>query len=436
MQRTVTLGLGLVSSLVLSACIVGSVDDATGSNTAGTPGATSVVVGDLSPQYFCPNALIPRRDMARYLERLKRGRNFTPPAAQNLFSDVPRDSEQAGWIEQLFADGITRGTEPGLFAPNDPVSRQQMAAFLIRLTHGATFSRGGPSRFADVDNPDFIGYIEQLADDGITKGCTPTEFCPLENVPRRQMAAFLMRAAHPGLPDPSSSGRFADVPLSDELGGWMEQAVSEGIMEPCGVSISGVPVVGFGIGGGTELNPAPTLENFLGWIHTTPSYGNYVNDRQKRFFGGNGDYHRKACGGDWGVTTVVDIGAVTHDNVYVRGVRFYTYGVPNIYHQDHVYVGTNGHMQKFPDWELGMDENGTPWVYFHVETEFPGGQGRFGDALQVSHTMVPEATASTGDIIKQTGEGAKGQAGLATGIDDNPDAGFCSMILRGALATY
>lgn len=433
MHRTTSIGLSLVASVLASAC-VGSIDneDTAGNNELDL-GATTAETGELSKQYFCPDALIPRRDMARYLERLKRGANFVPGNPQNLFSDVPPDSVEAAWIEQLYADGITRGTGPGTFGPDEPVSRQQMAAFIIRLTHGPDFWRDGPSRFADVDNPDFIGYIEQLADDGITKGCTPTEFCPLENVPRRQMAAFLMRAAHPGSADPPSSGRFADVSLSDELAGRMEQAVSEGIMEPCGTAIDGVPVVSLGVGGGSEDMPAPTIDNFLGWIHTTPNYGLYVHERQKVFFN---DYHRNKCGGDWSATAVVDIGYVTHDNVYVRGVWFYTVGLPMIFHQDHVWVGTNGHIKKFKDWTLGLDENGTPYVYFRVEKEFPGGQGRFGDALQVQHTMVPHPAAMTGDVLKVTNPGSKGQAALATGITDNPDGGFCSMILRGALATY
>ncbi|MBA3822043.1 MAG: S-layer homology domain-containing protein [Deltaproteobacteria bacterium] len=429
MHRTLVIASGLLA-LATSACLVG--DDAGGGGRSLTATDTATT-GTLSTQSFCPDALIPRRDMARYLERIKRGAAFMPPPAQNLFSDVPRDSTQAAWIEQLYADGITRGTGPGTFGPTEPVTRQHMAAFIIRTIYGADFARGGPSRFADVDNPDFIGYIEQLADDGITKGCTPTEFCPLELVPRRQMAAFLMRAAHPGTADPASSGRFADVGLGDELGGRMEQAVSEGIMEPCGVGVSGVPVVGWTVGGGTELNPAPTIDNFLGWIHTTPNYGLYVHDRAKRYFN---DEHQRMCGGDFRMTAVVDIGAVTHDNVYVRGVTFYTVGVPRIWHQNHVWVGTNGHIEKFQDWTLGMDENGTPYVYFRVEKEFPGGQGRNGDALQLQHTVTPEGGVGAGTVLAQTGDGAKGRAGLAAGIDDNPDSGWCSMIMRGALASY
>ncbi|MDQ3334328.1 MAG: S-layer homology domain-containing protein [Myxococcota bacterium] len=203
---------------------------------------TTGEAGESAPM-FCPQAFVSRADMARYLERMKRGRDFVPPPAKNIFADVPPDSQAAAWIEQLAADGITRGTSPGRFSPWDSVPREQMAAFIIRLIHGPDFQRGGPSRFVDVSNPDFIGYIEQLADDGITKGCTATEFCPGDFVPREQMAAFLMRALHPGTEDPRPTGVFADVPSDSDLGGRVEQAVAEGIMEPCGRIKNNTPVI-------------------------------------------------------------------------------------------------------------------------------------------------------------------------------------------------
>ncbi len=53
------------------------------------------------------------------------------------------------------------------------------------------------SSFEDTVDSPFIGDIEWLADEGITKGCNPTantRFCPDQAVTRGQMAAFLRRA--------------------------------------------------------------------------------------------------------------------------------------------------------------------------------------------------------------------------------------------------
>ncbi|MDJ0664649.1 MAG: S-layer homology domain-containing protein, partial [Acidimicrobiia bacterium] len=82
------------------------------------------------------------------------------------------------------------------FCPNDPVTRGQMAAFLVRA-FGLT-DDGGGNTFIDDDGSIFEEDIAKLAAAGITKGCNPgegnTKFCPLDSVTRGQMAAFLKRA--------------------------------------------------------------------------------------------------------------------------------------------------------------------------------------------------------------------------------------------------
>ena len=67
----------------------------------------------------------------------------------------------------------------------------------------------------------------------VTTGCTPTMFCPDDNLTRQQFVTFLWRAA--GRPTPAYRGSeaFTDVPegaYSDEAIGW---AVSNGITVGC-----------------------------------------------------------------------------------------------------------------------------------------------------------------------------------------------------------
>jgi hypothetical protein len=51
--------------------------------------------------------------------------------------------------------------------------------------------------FADVPSNGFAAsWIEQLAREGITVGCDSKSFCPNINVPRNQMAAFIVRTFH------------------------------------------------------------------------------------------------------------------------------------------------------------------------------------------------------------------------------------------------
>jgi S-layer homology domain len=60
---------------------------------------------------------------------------FQPPACvpgSEMFNDVPASSPFCPFIEELSRRGITGGCAPGLFCPGDPVTRQQMAVFLVK----------------------------------------------------------------------------------------------------------------------------------------------------------------------------------------------------------------------------------------------------------------------------------------------------------------
>jgi hypothetical protein len=58
-----------------------------------------------------------------------------PPACvpgQEMFNDVPASSPFCPFIEELSRRGITGGCGGGNFCPGDPVTRQQMAVFLVK----------------------------------------------------------------------------------------------------------------------------------------------------------------------------------------------------------------------------------------------------------------------------------------------------------------
>ncbi len=124
------------------------------------------------------------------------------------FSDTA-GSVFLGDIIWLADNGITKGCGPTTFCPDDNVTRGQMAAFLVRAL-GLT-ARDPGIDFADDNGSVFENDIESLATAGITKGCNPpanTNFCPDENVTRGQMAAFLVRALGLTARDPGID--FAD----------------------------------------------------------------------------------------------------------------------------------------------------------------------------------------------------------------------------------
>jgi len=60
---------------------------------------------------------------------------INPPACvpgQEMFNDVPASSPFCPYIEELSRRGITGGCGSGNFCPGDPVTRQQMAVFLVK----------------------------------------------------------------------------------------------------------------------------------------------------------------------------------------------------------------------------------------------------------------------------------------------------------------
>jgi hypothetical protein len=151
---------------------------------------------------YCPGGLVTRAQMAVFLERGIHGSDYTPPSASGIFDDVPTSYWAASWIEQLYNDGITSGCGGGDYCPNSPVTRAQMAIFLLRSKHGSSYTPPSASGiFDDVPTSYWAAsWIEQLYDEGITSGCGDGDFCPNASVTRAQMAVFLTKTFNLPIP--------------------------------------------------------------------------------------------------------------------------------------------------------------------------------------------------------------------------------------------
>ncbi len=158
------------------------------------------------PLKYCPYDTVTRTQMAVFLGRALHGSNFTLPPATGIFADVPKSFWAAGWIEQFFKDGLTKGCKVDphdpqapviYYCPKYPVTRTTMAIFLLRAKHGGKYQPPPATGiFGDVwVNYWAAAWIEQLYKEGITKGCNqnPLLYCPEKHVTRAQMAAFLAR---------------------------------------------------------------------------------------------------------------------------------------------------------------------------------------------------------------------------------------------------
>jgi len=144
---------------------------------------------------YCSDMAVNRAQMAVFLEKGLRGWDYSPPAATGVFGDVPPTHWAGGWIERLAADGITAGCGDGNFCPDLAVTRAQMAVFLLKAKHGASYVPPAQAGvFTDVPIGHWAGpWIEQLAAEGITAGCGTGTYCPDVPVTRGQMAVFLTK---------------------------------------------------------------------------------------------------------------------------------------------------------------------------------------------------------------------------------------------------
>ena len=119
-----------------------------------------------------------------------------PAATGTVFDDVPVTHWAAAWIEQLSAEGITTGCSANNYCPEQiSTTRSQMAIFLLRGKYGSAYTPPAPSGiFNDVPVTHWAAaWIEQLYLEGITSGCDSENYCPDAPLTRAQMAVFLVR---------------------------------------------------------------------------------------------------------------------------------------------------------------------------------------------------------------------------------------------------
>ncbi|HET9529778.1 MAG TPA: S-layer homology domain-containing protein, partial [Blastocatellia bacterium] len=160
--------------------------------------------------------------------RIFQGRDFADVQAGHVFYTE---------IGKLSARGVTLGCDSSNYCPDLTVTRQQMAAFIIRALGDFNPPPPAMQRFSDVppSNP-FYAFIEQMAVRQITLGCGGGNYCPTDPVLRDQMAAFIIRALHePGyIPPVPAMQRFPDVPPANAFYAHIEEMAVRQITLGCG----------------------------------------------------------------------------------------------------------------------------------------------------------------------------------------------------------
>lgn len=146
--------------------------------------------------YFCPNDDVTRAQMAIFIVRAIMGTDDFTYTTTPYFSDVTPSTFGFAWIQKLRDLNITNGCGPNLFCPASSVTRAETAVFIIRARYGSQAVVDYPATpyFTDVLPGDFAyNFIQRMAEDVITNGCSATTYCPNDPVTRGEMAIFVMR---------------------------------------------------------------------------------------------------------------------------------------------------------------------------------------------------------------------------------------------------
>ena len=112
--------------------------------------------------------------------------------ATERFDDVDPGFWWASYAYRLAELEVTKGCTPARFCPHEPVTRAQVATFLVRALD---LEAGPGAGFADTEGTVHEANIDSVTAAGVTLGCAtaPLRYCPWEPVTRAQMATFLAR---------------------------------------------------------------------------------------------------------------------------------------------------------------------------------------------------------------------------------------------------
>lgn len=152
------------------------------------------IMSGTDPELFSPNVTTTRGMIVTILYRLE-GR---PAATAAPFLDVPASQYYAPAVAWASDSGIVSGYGEGLFGPEDPISREQMASILYRY---ARYKGYDVSASADLSGFTDIGTLSPYAApamqwanaNGLVSGTTPTTLEPSGSAVRAQVASILMR---------------------------------------------------------------------------------------------------------------------------------------------------------------------------------------------------------------------------------------------------
>lgn len=140
---------------------------------------------------YRPARSVTRAQMATFIARAVETTDTPLPVTGDHFPDDDGNPHEAN-VNKLAAAGIVAGRN-GRYWPNEAVTRDQMATFLVRAFEHVAGEElpDGDSPFTDIAGNTHATAIERAYESGFVRGRTTTSYDPRSPVRRDQMATFL-----------------------------------------------------------------------------------------------------------------------------------------------------------------------------------------------------------------------------------------------------
>ncbi len=139
-----------------------------------------------------------------------------------VFGDVQNNAWYSEAIAYVYNKGMMNGTEKG-FEPNSATTRAMIVTMLHRL-NGTPAT--GVAGFADVAGGQWYSEaVAWAAANGVVNGYSDTKFAPNEEITREQLAAILYRYAQFKGLDVSAKGDLSGFADGAAVSGWAQEAM-------------------------------------------------------------------------------------------------------------------------------------------------------------------------------------------------------------------
>lgn len=154
------------------------------------------LMNGMSNTSFQPNGTLTRAQLVTILYRMA---DSPKTEAAAPFTDVQSGRFYTEAVDWAYEQGIVKGMTDTLFAPNSPVTREQLVTFLARFAQAAGVDvtpKGDLSRYPDAAavSPYAVEAMTWAVDSGLLNGMDG-KLSPRETATRAQTATILLRCA-------------------------------------------------------------------------------------------------------------------------------------------------------------------------------------------------------------------------------------------------